>query len=434
MTVAVTIDRVASSLPWYITRSHSRSLVWTADDVGYLFYRNELSSGAQLTYTKTTDAGVNWSTPVHVCNVSAGFDIWYSKWTDTSFTAYIHIFCHDDSSSTRGVRYQRLNPADDTLLYSEDGTVLATVGVNPYSSIVSCCVARSGAVHCFGPTVHKVSADSGATFTDGDGTLGQATLDSGYLFPDQSSADTADMLMIWHDNSAALAKVSQYDASSTAWGSATTIGPFNGAGDVLTSRLNLSGTYNRANGHVYIALYPVDQFDGSESNNEESAALNLVTYDVYGVTVTATTNVLTNVQFCSGVALVRFSTGVVRCYYARDADNLGYKSEQLVYYKESSDAMVTWGAEQSYSTAPEASIVEIIADPAPAHDDENGAAYQFSLYEPSPYSSQLWYEIVLDSGTPTPPADYPMIFKCQAVDGVGVVTFVTDSHYRTTGS
>ena len=429
MTVAVRIDEASSASNYYITHSHSRTIVWTADDVGYLFYVDAVSSSTgAVAYVKTTDGGVNWSSPTRVCNQSSGFDVYYSKWTDSSFAAYIHIYGHDDAASTRGVRYNRLDPATDTLLNGNTGTQIASVGVNPYGGVVTCAVARSGKIHCVGPTVHKISSDNGVTWTDGDSSFGQAVDDNGWLFPDGVSADTEDMLMLWHDNSAATARVLQYDSSGGAWGAATDIAYFHASGTRLHGVQQWSATYNRANGLIYLAMYDNDPYDGSEPGNEETAAMNLRTYEINGTTATPRTNVLTNTQFCSAVALVRFSTGVVRAYYALDTELDGYDREQLIYYKESSDAMVTWGAQTLYSTAPQAYISVINVDPAPVHDNENGAAYQFSLFDGDD-SSAIWYEITPDSGDPpvVPPTDTPIMFQCMdGVDGVGVVSFTID--------
>lgn len=106
-------------------------VIWTGLDTGYLFYKTGTGSGSDLMYTKTTDGGQNWGTPVLVtvndsaaiCEPAAFWSVWYDKWTVGDNGNLIHIayfhngnapsFC--GSSGTDSLRYRTLDTTTDVL-------------------------------------------------------------------------------------------------------------------------------------------------------------------------------------------------------------------------------------------------------------------------------------------------------------------------------
>jgi hypothetical protein len=89
--------------------------VFTSDQVGYKFYRDLSGS---CVYSKTTNGGTVWNTPVIVdaqtdCSSIA---VWYDQWTPGDFGSTIHIATMETASNPDHVFYNALDTSTDTLL------------------------------------------------------------------------------------------------------------------------------------------------------------------------------------------------------------------------------------------------------------------------------------------------------------------------------
>jgi len=98
-------------------RSHTQAgsqIVFTEDQTGYKFYRD--SSGICV-YSKTTNGGDSWGTPVTVDSQTdcIAVEVWYDRWTPGDSGGYIHILTMD--TTTDDLYYNRLDTlTSDTLL------------------------------------------------------------------------------------------------------------------------------------------------------------------------------------------------------------------------------------------------------------------------------------------------------------------------------
>src|SRR4051812_7008882 len=122
----VTIDGAANNAVSTWKPNSSPDTVFISDQVGYTFYRGG-SSGTPLTsgrcvYSKTTDGGSTWGTPVLVHDRGntgcIHVSVWYDRWTpgDTSGTL---IRIATEETNTDDIYYNTLDTSNDTLALSE---------------------------------------------------------------------------------------------------------------------------------------------------------------------------------------------------------------------------------------------------------------------------------------------------------------------------
>lgn len=114
----VTIDSGIHATAGKFRSSQSR-MVFTTDQVGYIFYSIDTPADS-IIYKKTTDGGATWGSDVTVDSQTDAIDvsIWYDRWTpgDTTGTN-IYIITYDTGSDD--LWYNRLDTSTDTL---ESGT------------------------------------------------------------------------------------------------------------------------------------------------------------------------------------------------------------------------------------------------------------------------------------------------------------------------
>lgn len=108
----VTVDSTAST----DDRTHNftgAQTVFTTDAIGYIFYRD---SNGQCVYSKSTDSGDSWGTPVVVDSQTDCIRIvvWYDQWTPGDSGTSVHIATMDTNNDD--IFYNRLDTTTDTLL------------------------------------------------------------------------------------------------------------------------------------------------------------------------------------------------------------------------------------------------------------------------------------------------------------------------------
>ncbi len=92
--------------------------------------------------------------------------------------------------------------------------------------------------------------------------------------------------------------------------------------------------------------------------------MTITTYTVSGATVTQAGNVITAGAYVSSPFLCIDANATIYCFYARDP--LGASlDEQGLYYKASTDVMLTWGAEVESSDGTDYGIIYGEGDPRP---------------------------------------------------------------------
>lgn len=297
------IDAEASSRYSGFT-SPMPNVVFVNEDVGYAFFIDFFTAQAlnYCKYTKTTDGGETWSTPVNIDpqNDCFGISVWYDQWTpgDTSGST-IHIVTADTGEDD--VWYTAFDTTDDSF----------TTSVNASNNSGQTSVLSDGRD---GPSITKS--------TDGTLYISVADATDGFMIRCASSCETGtswteagtnpyvassrawssimpladgDILSIfWRDNSVFYSQ--EYDASANAWaGSWTTIESpvrFNSLYDAP-----FGTTIDKSTGRIYLAFVTEEHVLGFGdadiqtyyyNGSSWTQGANIVTNSVYPITSLST--------------------------------------------------------------------------------------------------------------------------------------------------
>lgn len=299
-------------------------------------------------YSQSTDDLATWPAATNGSAVAGTlqFDAYYRRWDDRSADNIVDLF-YDGDAISDGLFHIQLNL--DTMTFGSEHWITGGVIGHPSIEGMSGVRALSGRLYSSGGGTFFYPAQVWYSDDEGDNWTGPIAVafvedDSGdycTLWPDYSSADPHDISGIFWDASASQISVKQLDASVPSI-----------AETVIASSMTASATQTNIssavaeNGHIRVAA-----FDGANPGT-------LKTWDVYGATVTAKTNVLTSVADVSCVAiqiLDEFDWTVI--FYQRDG---------AIYYQISRDQMATWDGEVFYGDAEDNDYISIQADPRPA--------------------------------------------------------------------
>lgn len=102
----------------------SPNIVYTTEDIGYVFYIESDVGSSTPVFSKTTDGGDTWSNPIQITTnlPTTGFRgnsiaIWYDQWTPGDDTGTkIHIALVDDTVGYENLYYASLDTSSDTQL------------------------------------------------------------------------------------------------------------------------------------------------------------------------------------------------------------------------------------------------------------------------------------------------------------------------------
>lgn len=303
----------------------------------YLFF---IDSGVDLQYSKTTDGGFTWSTPIAVFTGSiVAFANWYDRWSGISgdkirlaYTASDHI-----------IRYRDLDISTDTL--GTETTVFTGVSTTSGGAL-SIVTGRNGHIRVAG-SIDAGAEDGAWSSTDDGATWGDtiadpsegATQDQYYLLPGWN-ADTADVMLIFVDASANGLSVKRYDDSGNAWAETAILTDGNMAEiSAGVSFPHVACFVDVANSRNIVAAW-----NAVDAANQD---IQVFIIDDTSVTETATRAVL-NATDDSGLLAFGIDTvtGTWYIFYGGNADGSETFSTAIkIYYKTSTDSGATWSAQ-----------------------------------------------------------------------------------------
>lgn len=318
-------------------------LVFISDQVGYVFF--QVSRTASLSYSKTTNGGTSWGTPVDMTGgvqyTYRSRSIWYDKWTPGDTGTKIHIIV--DGYDNDDVDYYSLDTSDDSVT----GPVLVHTGLGAYNAPnMAGMVTKSTVGYLF-----SVCADAGPNvYFDKSETGGSSwsSISPGYAFLNDGDdhaqllplAD-GDVLCIYFDGSAGTLYSFRWDEATDSWDS---------SGNVVTVLTGLSHVdYFNAWG----AVQKTGEYDVylAINNGLNTAGADLVCYKY-----TASSNSWTsqgNIYTDIGTAnmdvklVVDANKGDLYAVYSRGTWQLTVD----IYYKKSTDNGVNWGTETQVSSS-----------------------------------------------------------------------------------
>ncbi len=340
----VTIDAAVSTAQLEHLMLGSQS-VFTTDQIGYKFY---VDSTGGCVYSKSTNGGTSWGTAVTVDSQTDcfGISVWYDQWTPGDSGNFIHIMTADPGNDD--VWYNRLDVTDDSRLLNAapvsavintgqtgtiaagsnagsitkgtDGTIYIAMNDNTDRYVVEC------STNC---GVSTSWTETGVTPMD-------AQPDYSLLMP----LSGGDILLINRDIDADDMRSKVWDDSAGSWSGAwTTIDASSIENNVYEP--GFAATINTLTGDIFLAY--IDNATGGTigGNNDD------IRTAVYSGSWTATGDVVTN----SALGITHVTLG----FDALNGDiYVGYGGRTTpatattgnVYWKQSTNDMVSWGAQQ----------------------------------------------------------------------------------------
>lgn len=319
-------------IPGGATLSNSGpAMVWVTPSTAYLLY---WASG--MNYIKTTDGGYTWSLPVSVYSSIqswVGHAVWFDQWTPGSSGTLIHMIYSEAGSDD--ILYRSLDISSDTL--GTQTTVFNGASFTASAGVLSITRAVGGNLYVgFNgdggtETGFYRSTDVGGTWASRSNFVEAATTDYFHLLP-ANLADTQDIWAVFLDTSANEYSLKTYDDSGNSW-SETAITSVTTAPN---AQMYLAAIVRPSDGHILFAGWT----DVLNTNAD------ILTYDITDAgTITAKTNVLTDINNAQWVGLALDGDGYVSCYYAGHEDE-SEATLRGVYRKVSTDGMATWSAQE----------------------------------------------------------------------------------------
>lgn len=319
----------------------------TVGDSIYDFYMDNTND---FVFRKSPDGGVTWNASVEILagsNIPAFFAVWKEKWTDGLTDPIIHLLFAIRGDDT--LRYRQLDTSDDslgTLITIASGADQTWSNGAPYPVAATICKMRGGVILAAYRALNKSmnmyrSTDNGDTWSHitsdlYEGFSGTGTIDWAYILPG-NAADSNDGYAWYWDNNTQELTFKLWDNSAGTWGSESAA--------FATSMLLLNKE--------------IGGFACASVRHSDGEFLLVVTDDIAhlvrffhsdGVTVTEGGNVKVADAAGwegSGVGLqIVQSTNRLRVCYA---DVIVLDTAMRIFFKESDDDGVTWGAEQAYS-------------------------------------------------------------------------------------
>lgn len=320
-------------------------VIYDSDTV-YQFYQE---STGQVSY-RVLDADGNVGSEIRLINNTGAlrWALYYERWNAASRPPVVHVVAQVDAG-TRGAYYANVNLQTGI---ASATSLVTTMGSGP--GTVSLGVALNGNVHVVTERSavyqHYYSSNNGGSWTSLTApTIGSSATTNFWILPDHSTGTTEDLTLVRQDLTGTdELRMDRYDFSANTWSGDTLVET---ATDFNVTQGNVSVIYNRQTGRILYAVF-----------KDDATPNTLETGYIYGTTVTAGADVVSSEANANAVALTVLANGKVRALYGRGAAG----STMRVYYKDApNDTMASWGSEQGpYSTA-DATISDIMVDPAP---------------------------------------------------------------------
>jgi hypothetical protein len=322
--------------------------VWVSDQVGYKFY---VDSTGVCVYSKSVNAGVNWSIAVTIDADPGTIDcfgmvVWYDRWTPGDSGQYIHIATTEGNNDR--VRYNRLDTRTDELLLNsvpvDTGSDTGQTGtISAGANNASISKGTDGTVYIVmndntDRYVLECSSNCGVT-TSWDET-GTTPMDAQPDFSLILPLAAGDMLLINRDVSADDMRSKVWDDSAGSWSGAWTTINAN-ALENTTYDPGFAATVDVNTGDIYLAYIDWATTGTLGGTNDD---VRTATYS--GGAWTNNADVITNTtRGLTGVAIgVDSNTSDIYVGYTGQT-TAGTANTGNVYWKRSTDGMTSWGAE-----------------------------------------------------------------------------------------
>lgn len=316
---------------------------WSDKDTGVIIFVN---SSTDLTFRRTTDAGVTWSaqnvieagTVEHVACVPSN-----QRSGGTAGTVHCAWL-----ESTTNLKYVPIDISAGTAGTIRTASSSLTVGTSGNLLRVSITETANGNLLIAGSTQANTfayrSTDSGANWTSVTSPMESATEEDFLLLFPANTADGADATAIFQDRSENLLSVKMYDDSANTW---TETAMSNTTGDPIVESAtyyNIDGTVRHSDGKLLICAHQNDV-----ASLDDIYTWEITADSIASPTVTNKADVLTNTVESSQCAIIinQQNNDVYVGYLIGGT----WAASVDARYKLSTDDMATWGSETAYSEA-----------------------------------------------------------------------------------
>jgi hypothetical protein len=316
---------------------------WNDVNTGVVVF---VDSGSDISYSRTTNGGVDWAVTEITTGTVAQTAVWFDKETPGDTGDLLHIgwinWVSGDGNSS--AFYRTLDVSSDILGTQRTASSTTIGSSGSTANRISLTKTVSGnIIYAFenGTSISTLkSADNFATagteIADVYETINQH--DWLKLYP-ANTADGSDAAAIYWDVSANSVTVKMYDDSGDTW----TESAITAATDD-PSHINMDAAVRLTDKAILLALHSDDDAAG-----DDLLTFEILPDSIASPTVTAKTNVFTNQDFAAQVGMViDQNNDDVYVGYLKGGTWLA--TVDAVFHK-STDDMATWGAEQAYSEA-----------------------------------------------------------------------------------
>lgn len=338
-----------------------RQIVFTSAYTGYSFFLG----ASNIKYSKTTDGGATWNTPVTIKAVAGiAMDVWYDQWTPSDTGTLIHMWYFDVTNDT--VFWRSLDTSSDTL-GTERSAFVGASAVAGRGTFCSGTKTRSGYLYVAfdidAGAEHGLvrSTDNGTTWSANLATtFVEATIDQCLLFPATGTGDNNDCWALYQDSSADALTMKMWDSSAAAEVESSTIQTMIENISDGTGQMGFSGSVRHSDGHLIIV----------SCSDRDTATADMQAWEISGVTaasltgVTALTDITTNIDdnYNPAVCIDQSSNNIYVAYNGKrdGSETIGVTTK--AYYTYSTDGGTTWTAgDTAYMEAAAAVVAQVWA-------------------------------------------------------------------------
>lgn len=319
--------------------------IYGIETAGGVFYLVWFDTAQDPVFSKSTDGGFTWTTPVALAAI-AGIApaTWYDRWSGIA-AGLIHAAYTDTTADD--IFYRSIDVENSDTLGTQTTVFAGTDTAG--GGALSITRARGGDLYVAG-SIDAGAEDGAWASTDVGGTWGAiadpsegATQDQYLLLPGWN-ADTNDVMLIFWDASADELSVKRYDKSGNSWAETSIAGTMLDAPSSATVGFpHVSAAVDITNSqNIIVAWSAVD-----------GANADLRCWKINDTTITEVTPVVSNGTDDQGLCAVGIDTVTQDWYvfYSGKSDGSEtYKTAVNLYYKVSTDDGATWGAETVLTT------------------------------------------------------------------------------------
>lgn len=304
---------------------------WISETTAAIVYHD---SGDDPSYRCTTNGGVSFT-------ADADFEATTLEHLTTYFDGTLVHVVWSNSAGTDDVTYANLNIS--TCTPSTPVQVEATTFTG--SSIdhrLAIGKSASGLLYLAYNTaaVNRawVSDDTGATWSAIATLYDSATVVDYALIKPANTANDDDVAAVYWDIDDGV-YIRMYDASANSWTESSVQGSVTGDSQYY----NIDAAVRESDGAILVAFH-----NAPDNAADDIQTFEIIPNSIASPTVTAKTNVVTNVAESAQIALM-IDQGSEDVYVAYLKGNTNWQIDTDLVYHVSTDAMSTWGSEQAYS-------------------------------------------------------------------------------------